>query len=173
MKHDNSYELRFSGLKVGVHTFDWRIDAGFLHERGVDWISKADLSVTLEVEKKERLMDLMFHIEGDLISACDRCGEDTTISLDLDDLLVVKFAHETDLTDDEVVFIDDQEHHIEVSQFIYEFIMVGLPGRIVHPEGECDPEVEKYLEEAEEEGTEDEKNNDIDPRWEALKKLKQ
>ena len=37
----------------------------------------------------------------------------------------------------------------------------------IHPDGDCDPEVTKFIVD------EEQKNEDeIDPRWEALKKLK-
>jgi uncharacterized protein len=169
---DNSYELRITGLKLGIHRYDWVIDERFLVERGVEHFSTARLLVDLEVEKKERLMNLTFTIDGDLTTVCDRCGEAVTIDLGTEDHLVVKFAHETDLTDDEVVFIDENDHQFDVSQFIYEFIVVGLPSRLVHSEGACNPEVMKYLEESSEEDLKKEEEKDIDPRWEALKNLK-
>ncbi len=173
MKQDNSYDLPYAGLKLGVHAFDWTLGQDFLEDHGAEGFKNMRLTVALELEKKERLMDLKFHINGSLTTACDRCGEDVEIEMDHEDHLVVKLSNETDLTDDEVVFIDESEHAFSVEQFIYEFIMVGLPSRTVHPEGECDPEVMKYLEDINlEEGQKEDEEKEIDPRWEALKKLK-
>ncbi len=172
MKQDNSYELRFSNLKVGVHTYDWKIDRTFLEERGVEDFSSVDLQVDLELQRKERLMDLHFSIVGKVKTACDRCGEDVDVPFDSENHLVIRLAHETDLTDDEVVFVDENEQTIDLGQFIYEFIVVGLPSRFIHPEGQCDPKVEQYLEEASDEGEESKEEKEIDPRWEALKNLK-
>ena len=124
------------------------------------------------LEKKERLMNLQFDIAGSVSSACDRCGEIAELKLDTENHLVAKFAQETDMTDDEVIFIEENAPHLDVSQFIYEYVMVGLPIRFVHPPGGCDPEVERYLEEKDEKETEKKENKEIDPRWEALKKLK-
>ncbi|NQV51862.1 MAG: DUF177 domain-containing protein [Flavobacteriales bacterium] len=173
MKQDNSYELRYASLPLGVHAFDWALDHDFLEGHGADGLKHMRLTVALELEKKERLMNLAFHIKGTLTTPCDRCGEDVEIEMDQEDHLVVKLSHETDLTDDEVVFIDEAEHSFSVRQFIYEFIMVGLPLRSVHPEGACDPEVIRYLEEIDlEEGKKEDEEKETDPRWEALKKLK-
>lgn len=173
MKQDNSYELPYSGLKLGVHDFNWLINQAFLEDHGAEGFEQAQLNVALAMEKKERLLDLWFTIEGSLTTACDRCGEEVEIEMNQENHLVVRLAEHTDLTDDEVVFIDESEHSFDVRQFIYEFIMVGLPARSVHPEGACDPAVEQYLEEIDlEEDKKEEENKAIDPRWEALKKLK-
>lgn len=170
MKVEDSYELRFSGLKVGTYEFDWKVEGDFLVDHGVEDFNSADINVTLSLEKKERLMNLDFSLKGTLDSTCDRCGEPVTIELDQTNNLVVRFSHETDLTDDEVVFVDESEHQLDLSQFIYEFVMVGLPTRMLHADGECDPEVESFLNATDTE--QEEENNEIDPRWEALKKLK-
>jgi uncharacterized metal-binding protein YceD (DUF177 family) len=117
------------------------------------------------------MMHLHFEIKGKADAPCDRCGALTGISIDQGNDLLVRFAEENDFSDDEVIFVDASAHNLALDQFIYEFIIVGLPSRFVHPEGMCDPEVVRYFE-ADQKRNEADNNNDIDPRWEALKKLK-
>ena len=60
---------------------------------------------------------------------------------------------------------------IDLAQWLYEYVAVRIPMQHIHPDGECDPEVTKYI--VDEDEIESKKNDDeIDPRWEALKKLK-
>jgi uncharacterized protein len=67
------------------------------------------------------------------------------------------------------VVINEKEHEFDVSQYLYEYIHLMLPIQKVHGTDEngnslCDPEVIRYIKETEDHHT--------DPRWEALKKLK-
>jgi len=73
--------------------------------------------------------------------------------------------------------LGETEHEVRLEQYIYEFISLTLPMRLTHPEDEdgnsdCDLDfLESYSTEAE---PDDKSNQDdeIDPRWAALKKLK-
>lgn len=80
--------------------------------------------------------------------------------------MIARFASETDLSGDDVIFLDPSEYKLDMHQYIYEFVLLSLPVKRVHPEGQCDPEVEAFLSGSEEH------NEEIDPRWEALNNLK-
>ncbi len=95
-------------------------------------------------------MKLDFEIDGFVKTLCDRCGESLQIMVSTENNLVVRFAEESDFTDDEVVFLSETASVIDLGQFIYEYVMVGLPTRRVHEEGKCDPAVLQYLEEVSE-----------------------
>lgn len=161
-------------MKLGKHVFDWTVNEGLLNHYGVDYLTGVEADCALDLEKKARLMELDFQINGKAVTDCDRCGEEMTIKLALRNKLVVRFADENDFNDDEVIFLATTEHQLEVGQFIYEFIMTGLPARFVHEKGGCNPEVEAFLAEAtqEEEQKDEETKDNTDPRWEVLKKLK-
>lgn len=157
-------------LALGKHEFNYKVDSSLFEAQGMSDFDNVDCSVLVYLEKQERLMKLDFEIDGFVSTLCDRCGEDLQIDLSTENNLVIRFAEESDFTDDEVVFLNESESSVDLGQFIYEYIMVGLPTRRVHEEGKCDPEVLRYLEEASEE--EEEEDNELDPRWEALKKFK-
>ena len=81
----------------------------------------------------------------------------------------------------EVVYLDililpHGEYEINVAQYIYETIILGIPAKRVHPgveDGTLDSDILKKLEELSPK-LEDEKqktSEDIDPRWDTLKKL--
>lgn len=137
-------------------------------ERDAREILEIDLKTVITIEKKERLMNLYFEIDGAVKVNCDRCGEAFDYQLSTENELVVRFANETDYSDDDVIFLDNSEYKVDLGQFLYEFVMVALPSRRIHDDGECNEEVLQLLEGEEEETNE----NEIDPRWEALKKLK-
>lgn len=158
-------------LALGKHEFTHKVDSSLFEAQGVSDFDNVDCTVIVHLEKQERLLNLDFEIDGHVKTLCDRCGEDLQIELSTESNLVVRFAEESDFTDDEVIFLNENESSLDLGQFMYEYIMVGMPTRRVHDEGKCDPEVLRYLEEAPEEEIKEE-DNELDPRWEALKKFK-
>lgn len=111
-------------------------------------------------------MTLNFNISGRVKTLCDRCAEDLWLPVDADNELIARFANETDLSGDEVIFLDNSEYKLAIGQYIYEFTMLSLPAKRAHASGECPVDVDKYL------NTDSEETKTEDPRWEALKNLK-
>ena len=76
---------------------------------------------------------------------------------------------DTETSDDEnVAILPEGAFEIDLTQWLYEYVAVRIPMQHIHPEGECDPEMTRFIDEQNEEKTEDE----VDPRWAALKDLK-
>lgn len=168
LKSKSKYIIQFSGLALGNHEFDWELEPLFFEDENLIDILETSLSVHLWLNKTERMMSLDFHINGKIKCYCDRCGEELWLDVDSNDNLIARFGPETNFTDDEVIFLCPAEYELDVKQFIYEFVLIGLPARKTHEEGKCNSEVLEYLTEIEEK----EESNDNDPRWKALEKLK-
>ncbi|HKJ79252.1 MAG TPA: DUF177 domain-containing protein, partial [Prolixibacteraceae bacterium] len=70
-----------------------------------------------------------------------------------------------------------EEHQLNLAQLIYEYISLAIPLKRVHPEdkngdSQCDTEMlDKINNYVQPEVDKDEEEN-VDPRWAALKKLK-
>jgi uncharacterized metal-binding protein YceD (DUF177 family) len=83
--------------------------------------------------------------------------------------LIVKFGVKVYEETDEIIVIPEKENTIDVAPYVFEYIHLQLPQRKVHDEGDCDTETIERLNGLEGK-TQDEET--IDPRWEALKKIK-
>jgi uncharacterized metal-binding protein YceD (DUF177 family) len=86
--------------------------------------------------------------------------------------MYVKFTDEFTEDTDEVMYLQPGEFEVNVAKLIYEFIVVSIPIRHIHPDDEqgnsiCNPEMLKKLEQYEAPEAEEK----IDPRWNDLKKL--
>ena len=83
--------------------------------------------------------------------------------------VLVKFGEEYDDSDPEVITIPGTDHAFNVAQLIYEDVMLSVPMKKVSPD--LSPE---YLEVLERFSPKEPVKEEpvIDPRWEALKKLK-
>ena len=170
MKRKSDYTIPFAGLKLGYHLFDFEIDDSFFEEIDYSLIQKGDIRVSIDLEKKETMLILLFHLKGALESECNLCTDPVDFEIDNTFQLIYKFGLE-EMDDEAIIVIHPDSYQIDVAQPIYEFITVSLPQRIVHEEGECNQEMieslNKYLSSKKEEP----KDDDIDPRWSALKNL--
>ena len=172
MKLSNDFVLSFFGLKEGSHKFEYKIDKQFFESYSFDEFLNADFVVTLDFVKKSTLLELHFENKGIATVACDVTNESFELPLDGSLDLVVKFGEEFNDENEEVLILPHGEHQLDVSQYIYEMIVLAVPLKKIHPGIEDGSLKSDILNKLEELSPKKNKETDkIDPRWEGLKKL--
>lgn len=172
MKSLKAYELSFFGLKEGIHHFKYEIGNQFFEAFNYNEFFDANILVDLEFIKKSNLLELHFTANGTVNVACDVSNEsyDQPIAGDL--RIVVKFGDVYNDDNEEILIIPHGEHQINVAQFIFEIIVLSVPKKRIHPgvkDGSLKSDIIEKLKELQPKAK---KNlNEIDPRWEDLKKL--
>ncbi len=180
MKHNREFEIAWQGLKPGVHTFQYEIGDRFMKDREVETdFRDLDAQVTVKFDKKTSFFMLHFDIDGSVTVPCDRCGDDFKLRLwDEFDLLIKLAGEDAGELDEEsdVVFIPRSETVIDISNWLFEFVMLSIPLQRIHPDKEdgtpgCNPQALNLLDQlAEPEETEEKKENNI---WKGLEALKE
>jgi uncharacterized metal-binding protein YceD (DUF177 family) len=170
------YSIPFTGLKLGVHQFEFEVNDSFFKEFEYSLVKSGRLKVILDLEKQETMMLLHFHIKGSIGLGCDVCLADYPYPVDFKEMQIVKLSGDDNLEDDteEIVVLKRNETEINVATLIYEFINLSAP-YISRCEDEgntewCDREMIAKLEQLA--PGPKEKIDDADPRWEALKNIK-
>lgn len=170
--------IRFSGLKEGLHEFHFEIENKFFEQLDYSEIKKAKLAVELVFDKRPNMLILNFDIKGKVEVMCDKCTDDFWMKVSANEELICKFGEGFSI-DEKIIFIGENEIELDLTQPIYELTIVSIPSKRVHEDGECNQEMLKAMDNyLMVESDEDEPVNDdiiedeIDPRWSALKKLK-
>lgn len=177
MKHNREFEIAWQGLKPGPHSYIYDIDDRFMQEHGAgeefrNWSAK----VTLGFDKHENFFMLKFDIDGKATVACDRCGDDFELRLWDEFSLLIKLTagDDEDLPEeeDDVVFIPRSETVIDISGWLYEFVMLSIPLQHIHPDNAdgssgCNQEALSLLDSMRE--NEEQAAN---PLWKGLEALK-
>ncbi|MDX2003174.1 MAG: DUF177 domain-containing protein [Chitinophagales bacterium] len=177
------YVIPFIGLKEGKNHFKFEIDDSFFTKFDSDTqeFSDADIKVEMVLDKKPSFLTLDFFIEGSLKVVCDRCANEFRQELLDEHRVYVKFHEQASEMEEEedVIYLSTGESHINVAKLLYEFVLLSIPIQKVCPplesgENGCNQEVLKMLGGDEPPSNENDKNTDedTDPRWSALKKLK-
>lgn len=168
------FSIPFVGLKQGIHRFNYEISNDFWTNYEYAEISKSTVSVDLIFDKKNSFFTLHFTINGTINVQCDRCSDFFDLPIFSENRIVVKMADgmkKSDNEDADMIFISKADTEFNVAQVIYELINLSLPMYKVHPENENGESTcnKKMLNEIKKHSPRESK--EIDPRWEALKKI--
>ena len=178
MGSKREFEIAFVGLKPGVHEFNYELDDKFFIDHGCNDLKNVNVNVKLTLEKNSGFMRLKFDIGGKADALCDRCGN--PLSLDLWDEfnMIVKLVENPEEMneqeeDPDIHYISRTESHLEVGDWIYEFVMLSMPMQRICPEDEkgkstCNADVLKMLDKMQQES-----DGNAGTLWKGLDKFKE
>ena len=164
------YVISFRGLKEWKHQFEYKIDSKFFEVYQYEDILDADVSVRLEFIKKSTLLEVNFDVKGKVKLACDVTNELYQQPVNGQFNLTVKFGDAYNDEDENILIITHDAYELDISQYIFEIIVLALPTKRIHP-GVTDGTLKSDILDKLEELRPKESNNNIDPRWDTLKGL--
>ena len=138
------YIIPFHSYSNGIYKFDYELDEEFFEHFPDSGIRQPELKVGVQMSKQERQIEFDFNLTGSVLLACDRCLEDYEQPIDGHFRLYGKFGEGRSEEELEVIWISPSMHQLDLSQYLYEFVVLSLPMRKVHPPGKngkpgCDP----------------------------------
>jgi len=171
MKSPSPLLVKFSGLKEGIHNFNFDIGKKFFESFEYDDFIDVDILTKLKLEKKINMLNLDFFFSGKVKVPCDLTMEPFYIDIKTDYSIVVKFAENKHSTDDKIIFLSTGTSNIDISTTIFETIVLEVPQKRVHPgikDGSLKSEILDKLEDLK---PKELFLNKRDPRWDKLKEL--
>lgn len=121
------FSLPVSGLKTGVHQYQFCLDRDFFGQFEASPIEDAKIDVQLELDKRPDMMVLDFEISGHVKTECDRCTAEIELPIEDERQLLVKFGEADGDENDEVVFIHRDQSEFNVAEYLYEFSVIATP----------------------------------------------
>lgn len=169
MDYLREFAIPFVGLSLEEHQFNFIIDEKFFACYEYSEIKEAKVNLILTLDKRDRMLVLTFDMQGTVEVTCSRCLDPFDFIIKGTEVLYVKFGEEFREEDVDVVVIPENESKFDIAPYIYDYLHLMVPYRVVHPEDEngvstCDPDVIKRIDNTQE-------HNDSDPRWDKLKDL--
>ena len=119
----------------------------FFQELDQDEINGGDIEVTLSArESAGDIFDVSVGIEGHVVVACDRCLEDLSLPVQVNEKIKIYAGDESEIPDsDDVRVLEGNGYEYDFSWDIYELAELSLPLQRVHKENECNPEMTDRL----------------------------
>ena len=175
MKNTKEYLIPFIGLKLGKHHFEYQISNAFFEIFDYTEYQNSNIKVNVVLEKKSTLLELSFKHKGVVNVPCDLTSEDFDLPIKGTMKLIVRFGEEFNDENETLLILPHGEFEIDIAQYIYEMIVLSVPLRRVHPgvkDGSLKTEALTKLNELKVmEVKKENKEENIDPRWDKLKQL--
>lgn len=173
------------GLSVKKHHYNFEVgDQFFVHAEDSSVVG-GKLAVDLQLDKSETMIVVSIGVSGFVKLLCDRTLEEFDEPVALKEKLFFRYGETFEEVSDEVVLIPRQHQQIDFAPFVYDYTMLSLPVKKLHPRvrEESAEREDDFLvystSAAESEGLNPEKPADEreegevnDPRWSKLKGLK-
>jgi uncharacterized metal-binding protein YceD (DUF177 family) len=132
MAKRQTFEIAFVGLKPGIHEFKYEVDDKFFAETEGREFSNCTAVIKLQLDKKSGFMLLKFEVGGKADVVCDRCGNNLAKDLwDEFNMLVKMVDNPEEMnmqeSDPDVFYISRTESHLNIDNWIYEFVSLSVP----------------------------------------------
>lgn len=185
-----TFDLPLKGMPDGVQTFEYELGMDFFRKMESTDVLSGSVKAEVTVKHSGGVYGLDFTFIGSIGITCDRCLDEMTHKVDTRYTVNVKYGEEYNDDDDNVIEIPESYNTFDVSSIMYDTIMLTIPLKHVHADGECNREMQdcldrhraisqedyddQYATYSDTDDKIDETDNDFgcDPRWDALKKLK-
>jgi len=174
MKDLKEFDISFVGLKEGKHHFEYQIEKTFFDYFKFDEYNDTNVQVNLVFLKKATIFELTFVFDGWVEVACDITNELFHQPINETIELVVKFGEKFNDENEELLILSHTDFKLNVAQYIYEGVILGVPLKRTHPgleNGTLKSEVIDKLKEFEIDHHEDNLEKENDPRWDKLKNI--
>lgn len=126
------YVIPFKGLSAGTYHYNFVVGQEFFENMDYSEVTDGNLDIDLHLVREENMLTLDFSIQGYVEVPCDRCNELYNQTVSGKERLIVKIGVHNNDENDDVVYLDNSVHQIDLSHHIFEFIHLLLPLRRVH-----------------------------------------
>lgn len=134
MERLHNYEISFSSLKLGSHSFTMNIEQSFFDFFNFNQeFSSPKIEVNTILIKHSSFLELEISIKGTLILKCDISDEDYEQNVSHKVKTLVKFGEEYDDSNEEILIIPLGAHSVNISQLIFECVILSIPMKHIHP----------------------------------------
>lgn len=126
----------------------------------------------IALEKNNDHFKINFLIKGFVMLTCDRSLEEFEQYMDINKHLIIRYAEKAEEISDDQETISFDTLSINMAKYIYEYIGLEIPYKKLHPRFRDQSSEEDPLVYQTETYKKEDLEDDIDPRWKALLKLK-
>ncbi|MBP6980964.1 MAG: DUF177 domain-containing protein [Bacteroides sp.] len=185
----DKYKIDLKGMQAESSSYEFLLDNVFFANIDGPDIQKGKVNAIVKVKRLSHAFEFNFDCEGVVWIPCDRCLDDMEQSVSTTNRLFVKFGTEYAEEGDNLIVIPENEGEINIAWFLYEFIELSIPMKHVHAPGKCNKamtsKLSKHLRGSANDESDDndvegfegpvidnvEEEENIDPRWNELKKI--
>ena len=139
--------INLATLAIGQHVLDLELDNLFFESLPQDDILGGKCLAKVTIGARESSFTLHLEVKGTVQVTCDRCLDPMDVTVEpFEEDFLLRLADE-DGEDDNAIYVDRNHTEFDLGWLLYEVIDVRLPIVHAHEPGECNPEMERILQE--------------------------
>ncbi len=167
-----SFEINLTRLENGIHHFQFELVPDFFKTFENNLVKEGFGSASMSMDKSEAIIILNFMIKVNVLLDCDLSLDSYLESLICEKRHIVKFGLTNEELSDEISVIEMGTQALDVSNYIYDYVSLEIPMKKVHPRLRDQERAELVYKDKTPSLNDQPQENSVDPRWEALKKIK-
>ncbi len=144
MQKNDTYIIDLNALQFGDYQYQYLLDDAFFAALDEKEILGGNLQSEVRLTLREQGCNLQLSADGEVRVTCDRCLDEMTEYVSVNENLLVKVATPSeDSADDDTLYVANGK--LDLAWLLYEMIEINLPLVHSHQEGECNPQMEELL----------------------------
>jgi uncharacterized protein len=167
---ESELRIELPKLALGLHRFSYPLTMALFEESGELVIEDLEGEALVELDKSTKLITLNYIIAGKMLLPCDRCLKQYSHVFSFEHKVYYTFEPKMkEIEEDDVYFLDKNTQYLDLSQDIYDLIVLQVPYRKVPqwcPSPQCPQEIISLLQ-----NENINVHTRVDDRWAALAKL--
>ena len=166
------YQIDLKALTDDETRLEYALDNQFFAALPDAEIREGQVQAQAVIRKLSGAFELLLTLSGEVKVPCDLCLEAMDQPVAAESRMLVKLGDAAlDEGNDELIVVDEAEGLLDLAWLLYEQIALAVPIKHIHAPGKCNRAMTQKLAELSAARSSDE-GQAVDPRWEALKKLK-
>ncbi len=173
MEKLTEFDIQIYKLSNKLHEYEYSIKDAFFAKFEGEIVESGNFLIKVALDKRENLIEANIFFNGHLNLVCDRSLKDFKQPTSLEKKVLFKYGDEEVELEEDVFIITKSTQTINLAHFIYETIALEVPLKKIHPDEQVEDEDTNEYIYIDDTLDSDEEDSDLaDPRWEALKNLK-
>lgn len=169
---EKEFDIEIIRLSPKIHEYEFAFDDRLFQHFQNSTIRHGKGSIAARLDKSERMISLDLRIEGEVELTCDRSLDPFMFPLLVEETVLYKFGEEDEDVSEDLQIIRWDTERINVMQVVYDLINLAVPLKKLHPRFDEEDDEEDELIFSTQVEDEEELPKEEDPRWAALRKLK-
>lgn len=117
-------------LDFGTHNYEFNLSSDYFKSIEKSEILDGEIAAKAQINLQEDGFALALQVNGNVQVTCDRCLDPMSVEID---------------AEDEDMEVEDGATSLDLEWLAYELTVINLPLVHCHQPGECNPEMEKLL----------------------------
>lgn len=139
------YKLYLKEIPQGKFEEVFRLDNDFFSERGGFELYGGNITIHLQGVRTREVYEVSFRLSGEVDTVCTRCENALRYPIEGEFHAVIKLGAEDGGDGDEEIVVSRDNPTLSLDDLFYSFVVLSIPLRRVHQDGECDKDIEAYL----------------------------